>query len=158
MENKGNKIEKFICNYCLTVLSQSEKCTKCGSTLISTPRPQKAPSDRELALKWWATLSIRDRLPMFRKHFSSGVTCLMDLTEQDIENTWRSETDREIIESVIKSNQKQYKKFEPELFRAYIEKFSDEDKLKAFKVLEEEYILRLMFMDEAKEMDELNKI
>ena len=40
---------------------------------------------RSLALEWWRELSLRDRLQMFRKHFSFGQTCLMDLDEYDIE-------------------------------------------------------------------------
>lgn len=35
----------------------------------------------------------------------------------------------------IKSNQKQFKKFEPELFKAYIDKFSEKDKIRAFEIL-----------------------
>lgn len=139
MEHKGNKIEKFICNYCLTVLSQSEKCTKCGSTLISISRSQKASSDRELALEWWDNLfGTGNQLVFVEKYYSHylyDTDLFSTVSEQEIENIWRNETDREIIQSVIKSNQKQYKKFEPELFRAYIEKFSDEDKREACRIL-----------------------
>ena len=46
---------------------------------------------RSLALEWWRELSLRDRLPMFRKHFSSGQTCLMDLDEYDIEMVYIKE-------------------------------------------------------------------
>ena len=35
----------------------------------------------------------------------------------------------------LKTNQKQFKQFDESLFKAYIDKFSDEDKLKAIKVL-----------------------
>ena len=65
-----------------------------------------------------------------------------ELTGREIEEIWRKETkdgsDREIIEEVfpdLKPNQKQFKEFNPELFKAYIDKFSDEDKIKAFNIL-----------------------
>ena len=50
---------------------------------------------RILSLGWWNSISIRDRLPIFRKYFSSGVTCLMDITEEDIEEIWKKETKHE---------------------------------------------------------------
>lgn len=40
---------------------------------------------------------------------------------------------------IIESNQKQFKQFNESLFKAYISKFSDEDKLKAFNILNEEF-------------------
>jgi len=46
---------------------------------------------RSLALQWWREISLRDRLPIFRKHFSSGQTCLMDLDEYDIEMVYIKE-------------------------------------------------------------------
>jgi hypothetical protein len=46
----------------------------------------------------------------------------------------------EKIEQVKKwNNAKQFKEFNPELFKTYIDKFSDEDKIKAFKILNEEF-------------------
>jgi hypothetical protein len=36
---------------------------------------------------------------------------------------------------VLKNNQKQFKEFNPELFKVYIDKFSNEDKFQAFAVL-----------------------
>jgi hypothetical protein len=41
--------------------------------------------------------------------------------------------------STSKPNQKQFTQFSPELFQKYINKFSDEDKLKAFEILNEEF-------------------
>jgi hypothetical protein len=46
---------------------------------------------------------------------------------------------RIIKESDKRVNQKQFKQFDESLFRAYISKFSDEDKLKAFNILNEEF-------------------
>lgn len=46
---------------------------------------------------------------------------------------------------ILKSNQKQFKEFNAEFFKAYINKFSDEDKLKAF-----ELIMRNLDIQEAK--------
>lgn len=41
----------------------------------------------------------------------------------------------EKVEQVKQWNKKQFKEFNPELFRAYIDKFSDEDKLEMLKIL-----------------------
>lgn len=43
--------------------------------------------------------------------------------------------DLSFMNKVNKPNQKQFKQFDESLFKAYIDKFSDEDKLKAIKVL-----------------------
>lgn len=39
---------------------------------------------------------------------------------------------------ILKSNQKQFREFDESLFKAYIDKFSNEDKLKAFQILAKE--------------------
>jgi hypothetical protein len=45
-----------------------------------------------LALDWWNTISIRDRLPLFKKYYpSSSATCLMDITEDEIKEIWKNE-------------------------------------------------------------------
>ena len=43
--------------------------------------------------------------------------------------------EKEYIQRVGRVNRKQFKQFDESLFKAYIDKFSDEDKLKALKVL-----------------------
>lgn len=82
------------------------------------------------------------------------------LTDLEIEEIWRMETQdslsdedmkmltdeakEEMSESLgehfsysfaHKPNQKQFKEFNPELFKAYINKFSDKDKLKALEIV-----------------------
>ena len=101
-------------------------------------------STRELALEWWNDLNQEKQIDLQYIHKSPCRHPLnaVGLTGREIEEIWRKETkdgsDREIIEEVfpdLKSNQKQFKEFNPELFKAYIDKFSDEDKIKAFNIL-----------------------
>jgi len=61
-------------------------------------------------------------------------------TNREIEKIWRKEIQ---LENIVfntttfeeKPNQKQFKKFDESLFKAYINKFSNEDKLKAKQIL-----------------------
>lgn len=46
-----------------------------------------------------------------------------------------AESTHQTIKAMKSLNQKQFKQFDESLFKAYIDKFSDEDKLKALKVL-----------------------
>lgn len=66
-----------------------------------------------------------------------------NLTTEEIVKIWEYEYDSMIIEShtelnnlkIKKDNQKEFKEFNEELFKAYIDKFSNEDKLKMLKTL-----------------------
>jgi hypothetical protein len=104
-------------------------------------KTKESPSSRELALEWWEGLQIMTKRILYKSHY--GVTTDDWFWFDDkIENIWRRETkdgsDREIIESVIKPNQKQYKEFSPELFKSYISKFDISAKLEAYKILSED--------------------
>ena len=122
-----------------TKLLNCIKCTSCGHSWI----PEK--STRELALEWWNSLknhklkqSLADDLTL-----TSGEKAYQSLTGREIEEIWKKETggglatggDKVLQILNSKPNQKQFKKFNPELFKAYIDKFSDEDKMNALKVL-----------------------
>jgi hypothetical protein len=90
-------------------------------------------TNRELAIEWW------DNLPTWgnpSKEYLMGLYYSDDnVTPERIEEIWRKEVNQ-ITENVFsKPNQKQFKEFNPDLFKAYISKFSDEDKLKALKIV-----------------------
>jgi hypothetical protein len=118
-------------------------------------------STRELALEWWNNLEIYQKTAIQFK-YNPQERQLTSLTGREIEKIWRIETnqdaeDGEKLHAHLKPNQKQFidkpqskeirkaldnkynakqfKEFNPELFQSYISKFSDEDKLKALKVL-----------------------
>jgi hypothetical protein len=108
-------------------------------------------STRKLALEWWNKLSSTKRFDLVQtfnkdKNFERIST---EMTGREIEKIWSKENtvvgycnDSYPLNSsgdiVDKPNQKQFKEFNPELFKAYIDKFSDEDKIKAFNILKTE--------------------
>lgn len=145
MENKRNQCERH-----KDLVTNVDALCTCSGT----------KSTRELALKWWSSLKYPTNKEYFvdkyfkNRHFTS-------LTGREIEEIWRKETqegsDREIIEHVfpdLKPNQKQFKKFNPELFKSYINKFSDEDKLKARRLIESSIPQNLLIEDELKRLEE----
>lgn len=98
--------------------------------------PQK--STRELALEWWRSLSLQKQLSFYKERD------IQSLTGREIEEIWRKElfsVEKDILNSIngqeneFKPNQKQFNHFSPELFKKYIDKFSDEDKNKAFQLI-----------------------
>ena len=123
----------------------------------------KETSVRQQALEWWGNLSISEKSIIGASTASlrkfDGRTW-QNFTGREIEEIWRKETkdgsDREIIEEVFpdlkesleehlsyskfhKPNQKQFKDFDSELFKAYINKFNKADRIKA--ILEIVYTL-----------------
>lgn len=113
---------------------------------------------RKLALKWWSDLPFDSSNNVSKKAYydcyKANVYTLAknytELTGGEIQHIWAVETNR--IENVVftpnfstqeekletvkqKFNQKQYKQFDESLFKAYIDKFSDEDKIKVLNVL-----------------------
>ena len=123
---------------------------------LKAPAKPKEKSTQELALEWWNSL-ISDglRAGYTQKHLNSGIK-YKSLTDKEIEEIWKNElclkaygtdlksTKQEDVDFIInpenhnvnhKPNQKQFKQFNPELFKAYIDKFSDEDKIKALDIL-----------------------
>jgi hypothetical protein len=125
-------------------LDENDKCNNC--------RLEK--STREIALDWWNNLTSFQKCSFRDEHIKNNQN-LGSLTGREIEEIWRRETKpnqkqiadeiinlvgenqfKEIIkESEKRINRKQFIEFNPDLFKAYIDKFSDEDKVKATIVL-----------------------
>ena len=116
------------------------KETSRGYGVENSPN-QRLLSIREQALAWWNKLSLEEKfykvIPWLKNQdINVAERHPNTLTGREIEEIWRKETkdgsDREIIEHVFESkpNQKQFKQFDESLFKAYIDKFSNEDKLK----------------------------
>jgi hypothetical protein len=110
---------------------------------------EKPKSTRELALEWWNKLNVIQQMRYAQNHFTRDDS--VNLTGREIEEIWRKETkegsDREIIEEVfpdLKPNQKQFKEFNPELFKAYINKFSQEHKISMLQVLIDDLNVRAL--------------
>lgn len=124
-----------------TKLIDCIKCESCGHSWI----PNK--STREQALVWWnsinGTLKQKELGDNYCKTRPFSVFNV-PLTGREIEKIYKSEIldkiDYQIsdTEFVLKPNQKQFKQFNESLFKAYISKFSDEDKLKSLSVLLEQ--------------------
>lgn len=112
---------------------------------------------RELALEWWNSITYKNAMLSKYNHHNKDYTTI---TNSEIEEIWKLEKpnqkqysqeevdellDRQAAESThqtIKAmkalNQKQFKTFDKSLFKSYINKFSNEDKLNAFKALTNE--------------------
>jgi hypothetical protein len=115
----------------------------------------KETSTREQALAWWGNL------PTSEKSIIGASTASLrnfdgrawqNFTGREIEEIWRKETQAAYCEKPTcnnpecktgckelkfkeRTNQKQFKQFDESLFKAYIDKFSDEDKNKAFQLI-----------------------
>ena len=104
-------------------------------------------STRELAMEWWSTFSKGKQAKLIIKYLPipsrPQVLSLGILTGREIEEIWVKEVVLKLtpsqVDFVEKPNRKQFKEFSPELFKAYIDKFSDEDKIKAMKMLYDEH-------------------
>lgn len=58
---------------------------------------------------WWKPKAIKEKSKIFRKYFSSGVTCLMDLTDNEIEQVYVYETTIQIADEGSKGKRRQKK-------------------------------------------------
>lgn len=125
------------------------KCQSCGHSWIPVNTsifgnsnkeiiefPIEGKSTRQQAIAWWNSLTLFQRSYFKDLHFDSQRS-LSTLTGREIEDIWLKETAEKgiTITDISKQNQKQFKKFDESLFRAYINKFSDEDKVAALRVL-----------------------
>lgn len=99
-------------------------------------------STREQALAWWNKLVQQQKEQLYLSYYGCKVT---DKFPDEIEEIWRKET-QQIQDSIDvdswsndgsdpKPNQKQFKQFDKELFKKYIDKFNDEDKIQALFIL-----------------------
>jgi ribosomal protein L37E len=134
---------KETCNHCNKEKNgvQTGLCNHCG---------RFGKNNRELALEWWNNLptwGISSKEYYMGLHYSDD-----NVTDERIEEIWIKETKPNYwknlpntmmkakalnvaLNNKAKANNKQFKEFNPELFKAYINKFSDEDKLKALKIV-----------------------
>jgi hypothetical protein len=124
--------------------------------------PAKPKSTEQKALAWWNSLVSEDVQYYMEKYFHNNkLPFVPKLTDKEIKKIWTKEShynDEDLtdsqIESLIKPNQKQFpsfefckkqkekavnakqfKTFDESLFKAYIDKFSNEDKLVALNIL-----------------------
>jgi hypothetical protein len=102
-------------------------------------------STRELAAEWFSSKTYLEQHAFSDKYFGSKNPSL--LTIEQVEEIWKKEFSHHTDEYFSKPNQKkfisfedckkakinskQFKEFNRELFKSYIDKFSDEDKMKA---------------------------
>jgi hypothetical protein len=131
MENERNHKEKYPFE---TFLKDREKST------------------RELALDWWGNLDSAFKVKYaFQHNREKGLPLIRrwgDLTGREIEEIWKAETqpnfnavDRNEDRSAAfgfgtgKPNQKQFKEGNDALFKAYINKFSQEYKARMLQIL-----------------------
>lgn len=99
------------------------------SAIMPAFEDNSTKSSRELALDWWNDLPVWGKCS---KEYYMGFYFANDnITSEKIEQIWSCETGKDKM--FHKSNTKQFKEFNPELFKAYINKFSDEDKIKAIR-------------------------
>jgi hypothetical protein len=129
----------------------------------NTYYPEK--STHELAAEWFSSKSYLEQHALSDKYFESRNPSLLTIEQveeiwknevqlKELRNSYHNaeyiepklynqqEVDRlldkqaaETTAQILKNNQKQFKEFNPELFKAYIDKFSEEDKIKAMVVL-----------------------
>ena len=123
-----------------TKLLDCIKCESCGHSWI----PET--STKEQALAWWNSIKSKNKKQLLCQsyRFSAGLqgTSFHSLTGREIEEIWRNEVQIPELRNaehntkyLEKPNQKQFKQFDESLFKAYIDKFSDEDKEKCFEIL-----------------------
>jgi len=108
----------------------------------------ESESVREQALAWWNSIKNHQEKQSLSDDYTktSGIRAYQSLTGREIEEIFLKETshiDPTDIQSAYmmqvksknvfsKPNQKQFKQFDESLHKAYLNKFSDEDKFKAF--------------------------
>jgi len=113
-------------------------------------------TSREQAIAWWNGLPLPEKRNLYKTYYRYNLDDKYldrveeiwkqehkEKTQQDYYNGWTnlSKDDLSIIHP--KSTGKQFKEFNPDLFKAYIDKFSRVDKIKAFKILMDELNIML---------------
>ena len=132
--NKKHAVESFI-QYRIFVAESDIELFEGDIPSTHYSMPAIELKTRELALEWWDTLMHNfKRYELTQKYHKNRKP--EDLTDKEIETIWLKEIqDVPEIPEYLKPNSKQFKEFNPELFKAYIDKFSDEDKIKAILIL-----------------------
>ncbi len=93
-------------------------------------------STRKQAMTWWNGITYGKKQHLIIENLGHE-KALSRLTGREIEEIWLKETFYTLEETKenikkFKSNQKQFKTFDDSLHKAYLNKFSEEDKFKAF--------------------------
>lgn len=116
---------------------------------------------REKALEWWNKLQNGFQTHLMFEYQVEGFTHRnpSNLTGREIEQIWLKEMqyqseERTAQQHSYKPNQKQFKQFDESLFKAYISKFSNEDKLRAKRILESIIPQDLLIEEELKRLEE----
>lgn len=115
------------------------KCIKCDHSWVPIS------TDRQLAMEWWNNLDWQRQDGLAKKYIGGTRPSQISLnavkaTGREIEAIWKAEKGdslKQALERIAEESipKKQFTKFNPKLFEAYINKFSDEDKLNALIVL-----------------------
>lgn len=100
----------------------------------------KETSNRREAIEWWNNLpdslnNGKDKqsyYDTYKANVYTVATKYSELTGREIQNIWAVESE---LNRTIKPNKKQFVEFNKDLFLAYINKFSEEDKVRAFEIL-----------------------
>ena len=131
-----------------TKLVDCLKCESCGHSWIpeypkETFDLSSKTSTKEQALIWWNGITYGKKQHLIIENLGHE-KALSRLTGREIEEIWNQEMQRQefILEDKLfggeksnyKPNQKQFKIFDESLFKSYISKFSDEDKIRMYKV------------------------
>jgi hypothetical protein len=116
-----------------------------------------ALSTRDQALVWWGDLTDTEKYKLDRDSHElrpgRGISW-QNFTGREIEEIWKIKSNqkqsmfgswdnlsKEELDIILPKRQKLYKKFDESLFRAYIDKFSDEDRYEMIRLLAESFKL-----------------
>lgn len=97
-------------------------------------------SNRRQAISWWNNLpdslnNGKDKqsyYDTYKANVYTVATKYSELTGREIQNIWAVESE---LDRTVKPNKKQFAEFNEDLFKAYIAKFSEEDKVRVFEIL-----------------------
>lgn len=104
-------------------------------------KTNETSTTRQQAMAWWNHIEYKNLIASKYTDITLGRTH-ENLTGREIEEIWKKETQYNVENDPVllkdmgyKPNQKQFKQFDESLFKAYIDKFSDEDKIRCFDYL-----------------------
>jgi len=154
MENKRNQLKPGDTIRCIKTFWNNEtqtqvkegyivrNMTQFGIDCLSHPECwEKVNSTREQAITWWDSIDPDLRVDFciyYNDKLNLSGRLPSSLTGREIEEIWKNEVQVKELSNVhhnaeyLKPNQKQFKQFDESLHKAYLNKFSEEDKFKAF--------------------------
>lgn len=115
-----------------TGLTQSEFINNCEKYFGGKPNQKQLPKELEGVIP--RILTIEEKIENFRKWHNQK-----QYSQEEVDRLLDQQAARTTAQ-VLRSNQKQFKQFDESLFLAYIDKFNDNDKLRAFRILYKEVI------------------